>query len=238
MSIVTISRGSYSHGSLVGEKLAQRMGYACISRDVLLETSRQYNIPEFKLTRAIRSGPSFFERFSFGRKKYVAYIRATILKHLSKDNTVYHGFAGHFFVKDIPHALKVRINADMQERIRCMMIREGLSSEGKAERMVREVDEDRRHWSLKLYGIDTWDSRLYDLVISIGKITVEDAVETISNAIKLEAFKTTPESRKQIKSLASEACSALKAFSGMSPFFEPLRESPWSRERHSDDRRP
>jgi hypothetical protein len=46
MSIVTISRGSYSRGKEVAEKVAQKLGYECISRDILLETSEQFNIPE------------------------------------------------------------------------------------------------------------------------------------------------------------------------------------------------
>jgi cytidylate kinase len=226
MSIITISRGSYTHGGKVAEKVAQKLGYECISRDLLLEISDEYNISEIKLTRAIRDAPSFLERYTFGREKYINYIRAAILGHLSKDNIVYHGFAGHFFLKDIPHVLKVRIIADMKYRIECMMNREGVS-EKKAEIMVNEVDEERRRWSQKLYDIDTWDSRLYDLVINIGKITIDDAVDIIFNTVKLSPFQTTPESQKIIDGLFVEAKKRLEGDSGSSPFFEPMRAAPW-----------
>ena len=53
MSIITISRGSYSRGKEVAEKLARTLGYECLSRDILLEASERYNIPEIKLIRAI-----------------------------------------------------------------------------------------------------------------------------------------------------------------------------------------
>jgi len=36
MSIITISRGSYSRGKEVAVKLAQALGYECLSRDILL----------------------------------------------------------------------------------------------------------------------------------------------------------------------------------------------------------
>jgi len=98
MSIITISRGSYSHGSMVAEKLAEKLDYGCISRDVLIKISKEFNIPEIKLKRAIRSSPSYFERYTFAREKYIAFIRKAILEHLSKDNIVYHGFTGHFFM--------------------------------------------------------------------------------------------------------------------------------------------
>ena len=230
MSIITISRGSYSHGSEVAEKVAQELGYRCISRDVLLEVSDEFNVSEIKLTRAISESPSILERYTFGREKYIAYIQAAILEHLRKDNVVYHGFAGHFFVKDIPHVLKVRIIADMEKRIKCMMDREDVSSK-EAASMVKQVDKDRRKWSRKLYGMDTWDSTLYDLVINIEKITVDDAVDAICNMVKLKPFQTTPDSQSQMDELALEARKKFEEGHVSSPFFEPIRTSPWRKKK-------
>ena len=53
MSIVTISRGSYSRGKEVAETLAERLGYACVSRDILLETCEEFSIPEIRLVKAL-----------------------------------------------------------------------------------------------------------------------------------------------------------------------------------------
>ena len=49
MGIITIARGSYSHGQEIAEKVAQKSGYDCISREVILEASEEFNIPEIKL---------------------------------------------------------------------------------------------------------------------------------------------------------------------------------------------
>ena len=67
MAIITISRGSYSRGKEVAEKLAQDLGYQVLSRDILLEASERFNIPEIKLVRAIHDAPSIFERFTYGK---------------------------------------------------------------------------------------------------------------------------------------------------------------------------
>jgi hypothetical protein len=112
MSIVTISRGSYSRGKEVAEELAQKLGYRCFSRDILIKASEQFNIPEIKLIRAIHDAPSILDRFTFGKERYVAYIRSALLEQVQKDDVVYHGLAGHFFLQGIPHVLKVRITAD------------------------------------------------------------------------------------------------------------------------------
>jgi len=227
MSIITISKGSYTHGGKLAERVADKLGFDCISRDILLNISKDFNIPELKLIRAIENTPSFLDRYTFGREKYIAYIRAAILDNLLKDNIVYHGFAGHFFVKDIPHVLKVRIIADIDERIMYMMKRENVS-EAEALRIVEKVDKERQVWSIKLYGIDTWDCRLYDLTINIGKISTDDAVDMICQTVKLKAFQTTAKSQLQIEKIASEAHSEIE--NRVSPFFEPLRGGPWGKQ--------
>lgn len=230
MSIITISRGSYSHGSEIAEKLAKKLGYRCISRDVLIEVSDEFNVSEIKLIRAIRDSPSVLDRYTFGREKYIAFIQAAIFEHLRKDDTVYHGFAGHFFVKDIAHVLKVRIIADMDKRIACMMAREKVSKK-EALSMVKRVDEERKKWSQKLYRFDTWDSGLYDLVINIEKITIDDAVDMICRTVKLKPFHTTPESQKQMDKLAQQARKKFEEGAVSSPFFEPLRAEPWRKKK-------
>ncbi|MFC2123157.1 cytidylate kinase family protein, partial [Bacteroidota bacterium] len=45
MAIVTISRGSYSHGKEIAEKVSQKLGYKCLGRDTIIEASMHFNIP-------------------------------------------------------------------------------------------------------------------------------------------------------------------------------------------------
>ena len=204
MSIITISRGSYTRGKEVAEKLAQTLGYQCLSRDILLEASELYNIPEIKLVRAIHDAPSILERFTYSREPYVAYIRAALLHQVQKDNVVYHGLAGHFLLKGVPHVLKVRIIADLEDRVKEEMKRENISAE-EARRILRKDDEERRKWSKHVYGIDTWDPSLYDLVIKIKCITVDGAVDIIKCALKGPCFQTTPEGQKLVDEMSLAA---------------------------------
>ncbi len=201
MAIITISRGSYSKGKEIAEKTAKRLGYGCVGRNVLIDTSREFNTPEVKLVRALHDAPSILDRFVYGKERYIAYIRAELLRRLKTDNMVYHGLAGHFFLEGIPHVLKVRIIADMEDRAKNEMNREGISRE-KALKILKKDDEERRKWGLHLYGIDTKDSSLYDLVIHIKNITEDDAVDIICNTVGLDHFKTTPESQRTMEDLA------------------------------------
>jgi Cytidylate kinase-like family len=216
MAVITISRGSYSKGKEVAEKVAERLGYECVSRDVLLDASDRFHIPEVRLIRAIHDAPSVLDRFKHGRQMFIAYIRSALTSRVARDNVVYHGLAGHLLLKGVPHVLKVRIMADMNDRIQAEMEREGIGEE-EARTLLQKDDEERRKWTRSLYGVDPWDSSLYDLVIHIGQLTVFDAVDFICQAATKDQFKTTELNRRKMEDLAL-ACRVKAAL--VDPFFD------------------
>ncbi len=200
MAIITISRGSYTRGKEIAEKVAKKLGYECLAREAVLEASKEFDIPEVKLVRALHDAPSILDRFSYGKEKFMAFYQLAFLRHLQKDNIVYHGLAGHFILKGISHVLKVRIIAEMEERVKFEMQREKIS-EKEAYRLLKNDDEERRKWSQYVHGVDTNDPTLYDLLIKIRKITVDDAVDIICHAVGLEDFRTTRESAEAFSNL-------------------------------------
>ena len=94
---------------------------------MLLEASEHFNVPEMKLIKTLHDAPTVLERFSRGKKKYVAHIEQAFGEHVQKDNVVYHGLAGQFFLKGVGHALKVRVIADLDARVRLEMERENIT---------------------------------------------------------------------------------------------------------------
>jgi hypothetical protein len=119
---------------------------------------------------------------------------------VQKDNIVYHGLAGNFFLKDISHVLKLRIIADFEDRVTNEMRRENVSRE-EAGRLLKKDDQERVKWSQYLYGIDTMDSSLYDLVIHIKTLSIDDAVKLICNTVQFDRFKTTQKSQRKLDDL-------------------------------------
>lgn len=204
MSVVTISRGSYSRGKEIAEKVARRMGYECVSREIILEASQQFNIPEIKLIRAIHDAPSILNRFTYGKERYIAFFQAALFKRLQKDNMVYHGLAGHVFVQKIPSVLKVRIVADLEDRVKEEMKRENIS-EDEARHVLVKDDAERRNWSMALYGLDPWDHRFYDMTLHIGTMDIEDAVSTILHLLERPCYHTTPKTGELIDDLSLSA---------------------------------
>ena len=79
----------------------------------------------YELRRAIHDAPSMIERLGAKKQKYISYIQKTLTGMVQKDNVVYHGLAGHLLLQRIKHTLKVRVLADLDDRVSLEMQREG-----------------------------------------------------------------------------------------------------------------
>ncbi|GAB6097634.1 hypothetical protein JCM14469_38880 [Desulfatiferula olefinivorans] len=204
MPIITISRAFCSKGAYLAERIAQRLDCTCVSREILLEASDRFNVPEIILNKAIHDGPTIFDTFTHGKQKYIAFIRSALLDRLCRGNVVYHGLAGHFFLQGVPHVLKVRMIADMDLRIKEEMEKENLTEVMARKRLMND-DRDRHNWGKVLYGVDTYDPDLYDLMINLRDLSLDDAVDMVCRAASLPSFQTTAESLERLADMALAA---------------------------------
>jgi hypothetical protein len=234
MAIITISIGSFGKGEEVAANVAQRLGYRSLSHEVVAEASRKFQVSPHNLEQAIHIAPSVFERFFSEKQKYIAYVAAETLAHFKNDNIVYHGLAGQFFAsrispmtakilayfkkdnvvyngfaeqyyaRTISHLLNVRMTANLEDRIDLLMMKKDLSRE-QAMRVLKKEDRQRSAWSRHFYRVDNTDSDLYDLVIHIDKLTVDDAADIICETVAKPRFKTSFESQQAIEDLALAA---------------------------------
>ncbi|MFH0784519.1 MAG: cytidylate kinase-like family protein [Pseudomonadota bacterium] len=211
MPIITISRGSYHHGKSVAEKIAKKLGYSCFSRDQILENLDEFQIPEIKMVRGLHDTFSALDRFSHGKKRFSTAIRSSLLQLFQTGNIVYHGLVAHHFVREISHVLKVRIIADTAKRVADEIARENISEE-QAHRILKKDDEERRKWGMFLYGVDIMDPETYNLIIRIGHLSEEDAVDIIANAANLPSFQETQESKAALADSALAALVSRKLF--------------------------
>ena len=219
MAIITISRGSYGLGKEIAEKTAAKLGYECVGRgEVVNLAAERYGIPHVKLVRAIEDAPGILQRFGYTAERYCAYFQSVLLSIFKEDNIVYHGLAGHYFVRDVPHVLKTRVTAPIEDRVTAEMKREGIS-EREAYRIITRDDKERRRWSEYLYGIDIWDSSNFDMVFHLKTIGADDVVDMICNTLDLGLFVTTEQSQHTVDDL-SLACAVRAALMETEPSAE------------------
>jgi len=201
MTMITISRGTFVGGKALAERLAERLGYPCLSREqALAHAAKEYGIAKEDLDAALTEPSILWEQLPGKRIAYLKCITAIILQRAEEGNLIYHGHAGHLLLRGISHVLRVRVVADMEFRIKAAMDRLKVSRD-QAFAEIEKIDNKRRKWNRFLYGIEWEDPHLYDVVLNLERISIEGACETIIQMSALDEFKISPASQKALENV-------------------------------------
>jgi len=201
MSIVTISRGSFSSGEALAQCLAGKLGYRCVDRDVIVERAAARGVSQDELRDALARPPTFLERFQHKKYVYLALIQAALAEEVRTGKAVYHGHAGHLLLKAGRYLLRVRIIAPLELRVRKAQERLKFSR-GEALAYIEKVDQDRRKWTHYLYGVDWGDPALYDAVLNLENMEIAEACESLAILVRRRCFELSPEDQAAMNDFA------------------------------------
>jgi cytidylate kinase len=210
VAIITISRGTYAGGERLAQLLAERLGYRSVSREHLYQHVAEhhgFSIPEAE--EIMEHSPDPFDllgdaRSSFGlghrRRQLVFALRASLCELLQDDRAIYHGYAGHLLLRGISHLLRVRLIAPRGLRITMAMERNGIGRPEALE-LVSRVDAERARWTLSLFGLH-WDApSIFDMVLNLERMSLEEAADLTVRAVELPSYRSTDGSHRAMENL-------------------------------------
>ncbi len=205
MSSITIFSEVFCHGGDVANKVAESLGSELIfDRALISQTSERAQMSESKIHRALFEKPSVFNKFTLENERAIANLKLLLAEILKGDNLLFSGFAGHLIPQNITHVLRVGIIAETKYRVERLMQEQGLS-EKDAIKVIRKEDEKAALWTSYLFQKAPWDAKLYDIVIPMGKKSVEEAVTLICEYVQKDILKVTPVSQKAVEDFALAA---------------------------------
>ena len=201
MPIITIYQGASGEGQELAETVAEALGYRCVGREVLVEASRRYGIPEAKLNEIVEKGPHWWERLLQDLRPYRITLQATLCELAHDGKVVYHGHLGHELLPGIGHVLKVLLTAPIEFRVEQVRARQSLT-ELAARHYIEEVDRARSRRLMAMFGTDWRDPNRFDLILNMSKMSREGAKRVIVEAAKLEEYQPAPVSNQAFNDLA------------------------------------
>jgi cytidylate kinase len=207
MAIITIYQGASGSGEELAEAVAKSLGYGCVSREVLVEASLRYGIPEAKLNEIVEKEASWWNRFVENLEPYRIALQAAfceIAVTQGQSGLVYHGHLGHELMPGFRHVLKVLLTAPMDARIEQVKARNNISDTA-ARRHVEELDKARSRRLMAMFGVDWRDPSRFDLVVNLGRMTVTAAQRLICEAVHLPDYQVTPASKQAFEDFALAA---------------------------------
>jgi cytidylate kinase len=201
MSVITISRGTFSGGKAIADCLSRRLGYRCIDRDMIVQKAAVPNATPEELRAALEQPPGILDRFRHKRYLYLALVQAALTAEVRHGRAIYHGLGGHLLLGGVDGILRLRIIAPMEFRIRMARERNQFDR-AEAIAYIEKADRDRRKWTQFLYGVDWADPALYDFVISLEHLTAEQACAMVAPMLEAPCFELTEERQAALASLA------------------------------------
>jgi len=215
MPIITIYQGASFGAYALGKSVAQALGCRCVSREVLVEASQRYGVPEAKLSEVLEGDPHWWDRWIENLRPYRIALQAAMCEMAEGGNLVYHGHIGHELLPGIRHVLKVLLTAPMEFRIEQIRAQQGLD-EAAARRYIDQVDSARTRRLMALFGTDWRDPSRYDLVLNMAQMRLESARQVIVEVARLDEYQPTADSEQDLQNLtlSTKVQAALMMFPG------------------------
>ena len=205
--IITINRELGSGGRTVGRKLAEKLGVAYYDKALVKGLQEKYNLTVEEIeqlkgrehgwwadVKRTLCGPvaddTFFitkENGDFARLETEDVFRAEteILKEIAKDEScVIAGRSGFYVFRDHPNHLSILIQASMPSRMARVAEEQNMSKE-EARMTIEKVDQMRENYINKFARTSRYDSRNYQLVLSMDEVTEDEAVALIMEYIRM-----------------------------------------------------
>jgi cytidylate kinase len=204
MAIITIYQGASGSGEELADAVAQSLGCGCISREVLVDASLRYGIPQAKLNEVVEEkGAHWWNRFLENLEPYRLALQAALCEIASTEDNglVYHGHLGHELLPGFKHVFKVLLTAHMEKRVEQVTIRNQLSGPA-ARRYIEETDRVRSQRLMALFGVDWRDPSRFDLTINLGRMSIEVAKRLICATAHMRDYQMTPASKQAFEDFA------------------------------------
>lgn len=195
--IVTISRQSGSRGSYFASRLAEKMDYQRLHREVIdtICESAGYrkriieSIDEKFRGELALMVESLFTGKAVDHRDYLIHLGQTVLSMSRLGGVILMGRGGNFILGP-KRGFHLRFIAPVEDRIQNLMVFKKMARKA-AEQLVEKSDAARREFIKKLFNADIDDPRHYDLVVNAGHMDVEDLLEVVTRAIEAKFEKLT-----------------------------------------------
>ena len=212
MPIITLFSGGFCQEEPIFKEIIARTAYRHITdADVIAEASRLSAMGENKIKRAFSSKSSVFNKFTLERERALAYIRMAAADLIAPDNVLLTGYSGLLIPVAVSHTLRVCLVAPKKFRIAAAAGQHSIS-EKEAAKLVQKREEDCSFWVDSLFSNgDPWDPILYDIVIPVDKIPIDEAAVLVVDNAGRDIIQSTAESQQALGDfrLAAEAEAAL-----------------------------
>jgi cytidylate kinase len=201
MAVVTISKEFGTESEKVASLVAQKLSYEYIGNNLIAEIAKELNISQneaevfrktsqSRILRLVDRYTCFIVQKVVDREygclddnNYYETTKKLVEKSYEAGDVIILGWGGQCILRGKPNTLHVHLKKDAETKVNELMKSRNLDYKAAKDNIERDEGDSRAY--IKEYFKEDWtDARLYDLIIDMGKNTVDKAVDLICNNIK------------------------------------------------------
>ena len=179
MSIITVSGEMGSLRDALAEEICKRGALECVDRRTLMDAVQGLvDISRDEHQILAEQGPAMLDMANRRRRVFAAFLESVVLQYAKQGGVVLVGRGANFLLKLVPGVLRVQTVAPLELRAQRIANAEGVDLD-RARRLATVVDQQRRGYIAHIFGAD-WSAPInYDLVINMGRLSLEQAAFTV-----------------------------------------------------------
>ncbi len=212
MPLVAITREMGSLGKDVANGLSEALGVPVIYHEVIDHLADRMRVRKSHVIRLLDGSAGLFERLSADKTSLSIFSADEIVSMALGKGAVIRGWGATHLLREVPHAVCVRVCAPFELRKRRMMARVGSEDERAVGEEIQQNDEAhtaimRRHFSVR------WtEAEHYDVVLNTERVSVEECVDEVLSLVESARFAESEASRERLQdtALAWRARAALR----------------------------
>jgi hypothetical protein len=185
-----VSREIGAGGSEIAKRVAHRLGWELLDKEILEALESNYGTPAAVLDVVDEKRPSWLtdlfngwiEGHGFSQLSYVHRLHRVFDTAAQRGNVVIVG-RGARFILPRRAGLSVRIIAPLDFRVEQIILRQGMSA-AKAREFVEHSDRQRMAFVKRYFHQDVTDPHVYDFVLNVEQFGQDNAVDLIINTVQ------------------------------------------------------
>lgn len=206
MPIIAITREMGSLGKDVADGLGGQLGLPIFYHEVVEPLADRMRVRKSHVIRLLDGTAGLLERLTADKTSLAIFSAEEIFElALRGEGAVVRGWGATHLLRDVPHAICVRVCAPVGLRKRRMM--ERLNTDDDAAVSVEIHCNDQAHTAImrRNFGLQWTDPENYDVVFNTERVSVGECIDEVVRLVKSNAFAETARSRKQLEDLALAA---------------------------------
>ena len=202
MAVITISKEFGTEGEKVASLVAEKLGYEYIGKNLVADIAKELNISESEATTFHKASQSrilrFVDRYTcsivqkvvdrehgcLDDKNYYKVTKKLVENVHDAGDVIILGWGSQCLLKGKPDTLHVRLIKDNDLKINEIMHAENHLSHKAAKDFIDREEGDLKAYIKQHFNEDWKAAHLYDLIIDMGKTSVEKAADMICDNVK------------------------------------------------------